>query len=71
MKLLRHVDGRTLADIQYIPQQLLELGVDDRSVDRQVTRGDLGRESLAGAGKTVAEGRRYGEGRVSLTTKGL
>lgn len=61
MKLLGHVDCRTLANIEYVANELLELGMNDGSIDRQFARSNLGRKRLASADKTLTEGRGCGE----------
>lgn len=61
VKLLGHVDCGTLANIEYVAEEPLKLGVNDGSVDRQDTRGDLGRKRLASADEAVAVGRGYRE----------
>lgn len=53
MKLLGHVDCRALAYIEDVTYELLELGVDDRGIDRQLARSNLGRQCLASTDKTV------------------
>lgn len=69
VKPLGHVDCGTLANIEYVAEELLELGVNDGSVDGQDTRGNLGRKRLASADEAVAEGRGCGELWVSLQVK--
>lgn len=69
VKPIGHVDCGTLANIEYVPEELLELWVNDGSVDGQGTRGNLGRKRLASAGEAVAEGRGCGDSRVSLQVK--
>ena len=61
VKPIGHVDCGTLADIEYVVEELLQLGVDDGSVNRQNTGSNLGRKRLASAGKAVTIGRSFEE----------
>lgn len=54
-----------MADVEYVSEELLDLGVNNRSVEGQDPRGDLGRERPASADEAVAE--RRGCGRVWVT----
>ena len=56
VKLIGHVDCGTLANIEYVTEKLLELRVNNGSVEGQDTRGNLGRKRLASADEAVAEG---------------
>ena len=56
VKPVGHVDCGTLAQIEYVAEELLELGVNDRNVDGQDARDNLGRKRLASADEAVAEG---------------
>ena len=69
MKPVGHVDCGTLADIEYVAEELLELGVDDGSVNGQDTGSNLGRKRLASANKAVAVGRGCEESWMSLQVK--
>lgn len=60
VKPIGHVDCGALANIEHIADELLEFGVNDGSVDRQDTRGNLGRKCLASADEAVAVGRGCG-----------
>lgn len=71
MKLLGHVDCGTLAHIEDVAEEPLELRVNDRAVDGQETRCNLGRKRLSSADETVAEGRGCGKLWVSLQIKPL
>lgn len=69
VKLLGHVDCGALANIEYVAEEPLELGVNDWCVDGQDTRGNLGRKRLASTDKAVTEGRGCEESWVSLHVK--
>ena len=64
-----YIDCGTLADIEYVAEKLLELGVNHGSVGWQDTWGDLGGKRLASANEAVTEGRGCGESWVSLEAK--
>ncbi len=71
MKPVGHVDCGALADIEYVAEELLELGVNDGGVNGQDTGGNLGRERLVSANKAVAVGRGCSESWMSLAVKPL
>ena len=61
VKFLGYIDCGTLADIEYVAEKLLQLGVNHGSVYWQDTRGNLGGKRLASANEAVTEGRGYRE----------
>ncbi len=71
VKPVGHIDCRTLADIEYVAEELLELGVNDGSVNGQDTGGNLGRKRFASANKAVTVGRGCSESWMSLEVKPL
>ena len=56
VKPIGHVHCGTLADIKYVAEELLELGVNNGSVNGQDTGSNLGRKRLASANKAVTVG---------------
>jgi hypothetical protein len=69
MKLISHVDCGALANIKDFAEELLELRVNDRSVNGQKTRGNLGGKCFASADEAVTIGRSCEESWVSLHVK--
>lgn len=69
VKPVGHVDCGTLADIEYVAEELLELRVNDGSVNGQDTGSNLGRKRLASANKVVTVGRGCGESWMSLQVR--
>ena len=69
MKSIGHVDCGTLADFEYVAEELLELRVNDGGVNGQDAGSNLGRNCLSSANKAVAIRRGCGESWMSLQMK--